>query len=269
MDPKRILLDIDGPIATITLNQPDKLNAIDPLMLEQFEAVLHDLEQNRKVRVVLIIGSGERAFCVGADINAWTALNPLDMWASWTRNGHRAFERLARLRQPVIAVLNGYTLGGGLELALAADIRLAATDIELALPEVKIGTTPGWAGTQRLPALIGPARAKQMVFSGARFSAQTAERWGLVNEVVARDDLMAKAKELANDIALNAPISVQISKQMIDGAMGQAVSMALESLAGALTASIADGDEGVAAFREHRSPQFKGWNKENNDDSDA
>lgn len=269
MDTKRILLDIDGPIATITLNRPDKLNAIDPLMLEHFEAVLHDLEQNRAVRVVLIIGSGERAFCVGADINAWTALNPLDMWASWTRNGHRVFERLSRLRQPVIAVLNGYALGGGLELALAADIRLAATDIELALPEVKIGTTPGWAGTQRLPALIGPARAKQMVFSGARFNAETAERWGLVNEVVPRDALMTKAKELANDIALNAPISVQISKQMIDGAMGQAVSMALESLAGALTASIADGDEGIAAFREHRSPHFKGLDKENNHDSEA
>jgi enoyl-CoA hydratase len=269
MNPKRILLDIDGAVATITLNRPDKLNAIDPLMLEQFEATLNDIEQNREVRVVLIIGSGERAFCVGADINAWTALNPLDMWASWTRNGHRVFERLARLRQPVIAVLNGYALGGGLELALAADIRIAATDIELALPEVKIGTTPGWAGTQRLPALIGPARAKQMVFSGSRFDAETAERWGLINQVVPRDVLMTKAKELANDISLNAPISVQISKQMIDGAMGQAVSVALESMAGALTASIADGSEGITAFREHRSPHFKGLTKETNHDSEA
>lgn len=262
MDPKHILLEIEGSIAIITLNRPEKLNAIDPNMLQQFEAALNEVEQNHKIRVVLITGSGDRAFCVGADINAWSSLDPLDMWASWTRNGHRVFERLARLRQPVIAVLNGYTLGGGLELALAADIRLAVNDIELALPEVKIGTTPGWAGTQRLPALIGPARAKQMVFSGAKIDAQTAERWGLVNQILPRDALMTKAKELANDISLNAPISVQISKQMIDGAMGQAVGMALESMAGALTASTADGDEGIKAFRERRSPNFKGLAKE-------
>jgi enoyl-CoA hydratase len=262
MDSRLILLDIEGQIARITLNRPEKLNAIVPTTLEQLEKAINDLEQNRDVRVVLLTGGGDRAFCVGADVNSWAALNPLDMWASWTRNGHRIFDRLAHLRHPVIAVLNGYTLGGGLELALAADIRLAAAHIELAMPEVKIGTTPGWAGTQRLPALIGPARAKQMVFSGERINAETAERWGLVNEVLPGEALMARAEVLAACIAKNAPISVQISKQMIDGAMGQSVSMALESMAGALTASIADGQEGINSFREHRPPDFDGFDKQ-------
>lgn len=260
MESPLILLDIEGQTAKLTLNRPEKLNAITPTMLEQLEKALDMLEQNQDVRVVLLTGAGGRAFCVGADINIWAGLEPLDMWAIWTRNGHRVFERLNQLRQPVIAVLNGYTFGGGLELALAADIRLAAEQVELALPEVTIGTTPGWGGTQRLPVVIGPARAKQMVFSGQRINAQVAERWGLVNEVVPAEALMAKAEELAAAIAQNAPISVQICKQMIDGTLGQSVGMTLEALSGALTASIPDGDEGIASFREKRPPDYSGFN---------
>lgn len=260
MDSPLILLSIDKQFATITLNRPKKLNAITPTMLAQLDEVIGEIEQNQEVCVVLLTGNGNRAFCVGADINEWAVLKPLDMWASWTRNGHRVFDRLARLRQPMIAALNGFVLGGGLELALAADIRLAADNVELALPEVKIATTPGWGGTQRLPLLIGPARAKQMIFSGERIDAQTAERWGLVNEVLPTENLMIRARELAVSIAGNAPISVQIAKQMVDGALDQSVSMTLESLAGALTASTTDGQEGIAAYREKRSPDFKGFN---------
>ncbi|HJZ47803.1 MAG TPA: enoyl-CoA hydratase/isomerase family protein, partial [Roseiflexaceae bacterium] len=211
-----IVLTLDGQIATITLNRPDKLNAIEPAMLARLDAIVSEVERLDDVRVVLLTGAGERAFSVGADINAWSALQPLDMWRRWVREGHRVFARLAQMRQPLIAALNGYAFGGGLELALAADIRLAAAEAEFAMPEVTIATVPGWAGTLRLPALIGPARAKQLIFSGARIDSATAERWGLINEVVPRAELLTRARSLAEAIAANAPISVQIAKQLID-----------------------------------------------------
>jgi enoyl-CoA hydratase len=251
-------LSVDDTIATLTLNRPDKLNAINMAMLTALEETIAQLEGDQAVRVVLLTGAGERAFSAGADITAWSALEPLDMWRGWIRDGHRVFGHLARLRQPVIAALNGYTFGGGLELALAADIRLAAEHAELAFPEVKVGTVPAWTGSQRLPALIGPARAKQMIFSGARLDAVTAERWGLVNEVVPREALMGRAGELAAEIAAQAPIAVQVAKQLIDGAMGQATDLALEALASGLVAHTVDSQEGATAFRERRSPQFKG-----------
>lgn len=254
----KIQLALDGAVATVTLNRPDKLNAIDPEMLAGLETALAQVEDDRAARVVLLMGAGDRAFCVGADINAWAALEPLDMWRRWIRDGHRVFDRLARLRQPVIAVLNGYTFGGGLELALAADLRLAAEGVELAMPEVTIGTVPGWGGTQRLPALIGPARAKQMILTGSRVDAHTAERWGLVNDVVPREALMDAAYALAQEIAQNAPLSVQMAKQLIDGATGSGASVTLEALAGGLAASTDDGREGIAAFRERRPAQFSG-----------
>ena len=252
-----VLLIVEEQIATITLNRPDKLNAIEPTMLARLDAIAGELERRDDVRVVVLTGAGERAFSVGADINAWSSLQPLDMWRQWIRDGHRVFERLARLRQPLIAALNGYAFGGGLELALAADIRLGATEAEFALPEVKIATIPGWTGTQRLPALIGMGRAKQMIFSGARIDATTAERWGLINEVIPRAKLLARVRSLAEQIAGNAPVSVQIAKQVIDGAGGSA-GVALEALAGALAATTEDAREGLASFHERRSPQFSG-----------
>lgn len=255
-DAAHVQFEIAGPVATVTLNRPDKLNALTPAMLDALDAAVGALEQNRAVRVVLLTGTG-RAFCVGADIHAWSALEPLDMWRQWIRHGHRVFERVAHLPQPVIAVLNGYTFGGGLELALAADLRLAADTVELALPEAKLGTVPGWGGTHRLPRLIGPARAKQMIFSGARISAATAESWGLVNEVTTAETVRERAHALADEIAQNAPVSVQLAKQLIDSGMGENIPYTVESLAGALAATTADGREGVAAFRAKRTPHFQ------------
>lgn len=255
---EKILVAIDGPIATITLNRPAKLNAIDLEMLAGLEDACARLEREADVRAVLLAGAGERAFSVGADILAWSALDPLGMWRRWIREGHRVFERIARLPQPVIAALNGYTFGGGLELALAADLRVAAEGIELAFPEVKLATIPGWGGTQRLPVLIGASRAKRMILTGARIDAATAERWGLVDEIAPRGALMARALDLTHQIAANAPVSVQMAKRLIDGAEGAATGVTLEALAGALAATTQDGREGVAAFRERRDPHFTG-----------
>ena len=254
----KVELKIENHFAVITLNRPEKLNALDPEMLSMLEQITGQIDQNRSVRVVIITGAGDRSFCVGADINAWAALSPVRMWSEWIRNGHRVFDRLARLRQPVICALNGYTFGGGLELALTADIRLAAEHIELAMPEVKLGTVPGWAGTRRLPDLIGPARAKRMIFTGDRISADTAERWGLVNEIVPRNELIPRAEVLAAAIAANSPTAVQIAKQLVNTGGGDGLTVVMESLGGAVAAGTEDGREGLAAFREKRSPKFTG-----------
>ena len=247
-----VRLTIEAPLAAITLNRPDKLNALTPPMLARLEAIAAQLEQERSVRAVLLTGEG-RAFCVGADIHAWTALEPLQMWRQWIRDGHRVFDRIARLPQPVIAAVHGFAFGGGLELALAADLRILAEGTMLALPEVTLATVPGWGGTQRLPAVIGAARAKRMVFTGERIDAQTAQRWGLAEEIAPADQLLTRVHELAATIARNAPAAVQLAKQVIDG--GPVV---LEGLAGALAATTQDAQEGLAAFRERRPPEFTG-----------
>ncbi|MEQ9032946.1 MAG: enoyl-CoA hydratase-related protein, partial [Aggregatilineales bacterium] len=200
-------------------------------------------------------GAGDKAFCVGADITAWMALEPLDMWRHWIIRGHRVFDRLYHLRQPVIALLNGYTFGGGLEFALAADIRLSADHAEFALPEVKLATVPGWGGTSRLPALIGSARAKQMIFSGERIDAKTAHQWGLINEIHPQETIHARALEIATQIVANAPIAVQLAKQAINTKLSNS---SLEALAGALSATSEDAKEGLAAFQERRTPHFTG-----------
>lgn len=254
----KIELVVQGQIAEIRLNRPEKLNAIDREMLDQLADAVQRVDQSSGARVVIMRASGERAFCVGADINDWTALEPIEMWRRWIRDGHAVFGRIAALRQPVIAVLNGYTLGGGLELALAADIRLAAEGIELGFPEVSIATLPGWGGTQRLPALIGAGRAKQMIFTGQPVSAAAAELWGLVNEALPRDQLDNRAEELARQIAANAPLAVQFAKQAIDGGSQGSAGYTIEALAGALSAQSDDAKEGLASFRERRAPDYSG-----------
>lgn len=252
MPDEHIILTVDASIAVLTLNRPDKLNALTPAMLARLEAVAAQLEQDTRVRVVLLRGEG-RAFCVGADIHAWTALQPLQMWRQWIRDGHRVFERIARLPQPVIAAVHGFAFGGGLELALAADLRIASEETVMALPEVTLATVPGWGGTLRLPAAIGAGRAKRMIYTGERIDAATAERWGLIEEVAPAGELDARARELASTIARNAPAAVQLAKQIIDGSTA-----ALEGLAGALSATTQDAQEGLAAFRERRPPTFRG-----------
>lgn len=255
---QEILVDVDGAIGRITLNRADKLNAFTAAMLAALEDACARLEDEESVRVVIVASSSPRAFCAGADIAAGAAQGALGKWARWARAGHRAFERVARLRMPSIAAVDGVAYGGGLELALACDLRIAGEGARLALPEVSIGTTPAWAGTQRLPRLIGAGRAKQMIFSARPVDAQTALAWGLVNELVPSAQLAARALELAQQIAGNAPVAVQAAKQLVDAAGAEGYAAALESLASGFAAGTEDMREGAAAFREKRKPQWKG-----------
>lgn len=253
-----ILASVEGMVGRIVLNRPDKLNAFTAEMLDLLEAACDELEANPEVRVVIVSSATERAFSAGADISVGGSLGPLGKWAHWARKGHRTLDRLAQMRVPSIAAIGGVAYGGGLELALACDMRIAAESARLALPEVTIGTTPAWGGTARLPALIGAARAKQMILSGQPVDAQKALAWGLVNEVVPAVLLQSRALELATQIAGNAPIAVQAAKQLIDAGLGNALAVAIESLASGFAAGTDDMKEGAAAFTQKRRPKYTG-----------
>lgn len=253
----RIVLERQQGVTVLTLNRPDKLNAIDGAMLDSLGQCLTQIETDADCRAVVLTGAG-RAFCAGADIKEWTALTPLDIARDWIARGHQLFGRVAGLSVPVIAAINGLALGGGLELALAADIRLASREAQLGLPEVTIGAIPGWGGTQRLPKLIGPGRAKQLTLSGQPIDAATAERWGLVGGVVEGEALLAHASELAQQIAANAPIAVQTAKRLIDAASPNSPAATLEAQASAMCAATEDAREGRTSFLERRPPKFSG-----------
>ena len=252
-----IRLEAVGPIASITIDRPEKLNAVTPAMLEALEAALASIEADEAVRVVVLTGSGERAFCAGADVDAWSSLAPIDMWRTWVRAGHRAMDRLEGLRQPTIAALNGIAYGGGLELALACDLRIAADTVKVAAPEVGIGTIPAWGMTTRLAVVAGPARAKQMILTGEPIDARRAEAWGILSEVVPAADLQTAVHRTAERIAAQAPVAVQVAKQLIDGLRPRA-SGSLEALGSGLAAFTDDAGEGQASFRERRPARFHG-----------
>ncbi|MDE2299042.1 MAG: enoyl-CoA hydratase/isomerase family protein [Burkholderiales bacterium] len=248
----------DGHVATVTVNRPAKLNSLTPTMLDKLEQLARELDADGEVRVVILTGGGDKAFCVGADINEWAALQPLDMWRRWVRRGHQVFDQWARLRQPVITAINGHAFGGGLELAITGDIRIAVENAQFALPEASIATCPGWSGTQRLVRLIGASHAKYLALSGTRLSASAALSSGLVHEVVAADQLSQRSAALAQAMAAQAPVSLQLTKQLINAAADEDAAATLEAIAGALAATTDDAAEGLRGFREKRAPRFLG-----------
>jgi enoyl-CoA hydratase len=254
-DVGRVHVEFDWAVATICLDRVAKHNALTPEMLEQFEQILINLDSDRDVRVVLVTAAGDRSFCAGADIRRFKALPPLDMWAHWTRLGHRVFDRLAGLRQPTIAAVSGNAYGGGFELALACDLRILADDAALGLTEVGIGTVPGWGGTGRLRDLVGAGRAKELIFTGEPLAAERALTWGVVNQLAPRADVIDTAHALADKIANRAPIAVQMAKQAIDS--GGAFH-GMEQLSSAATAFTEDAAEGFASFTEKRDPHYRG-----------
>jgi len=253
-----IAFERSGTVAVITLNRPEKLNALTPAMLERLEAIAAELDASIDVRAAVLTGAGPKAFCVGADINEWSALAPLDMWRQWVPRGHRVFERWAALRVPVIAALNGHALGGGLELAAVADIRIADSAATFALPEAGIATCPGWSGTQRLVKLIGASKVKVLALTGRRIDARRAHEVGLVDEVADSGGALKAAIAMAEQIVRLAPVSVQLTKQLVNAASGEGAAVTLEAMAGALAATTSDAHEGMLSFREKRVANFEG-----------
>jgi enoyl-CoA hydratase/carnithine racemase len=247
-----------GPLAFVTLHRPEKLNALTVAMLGRLDAIAAELETTLDIRAVVLTGAGERAFCVGADIDEWSGLAPMDMWRRWVPRGHRVFDRWAGLRVPVIAAINGHALGGGLELAATADIRIAHPAATFALPEAAIATCPGWSGTQRLVSLLGPSRVKWLALTGRRVDAERAHEMGLVDEIAPTGSVLEAAVTLAAQLAQLAPVSVQLTKQLINAANGEGAAATLEAMAGALAATTADAGEGVTSFRQKRIAHFEG-----------
>lgn len=251
----------DQPAASIvrlTLARPAKLNAFNDDMLDELDAALSELERDRDTRVVILTAEGGKAFCAGADIKTWSDLEPLEMWRHWIASGNRLFDRLARLCQPVIAAIDGIAYGGGLELALCADIRIATPTSRFALPETGIGTVPGWSGVRRLVKLTGLARAKSMVLTGEPMTSETALASGLISEIVDQSKLEQRSIALAEAIAARAPVATQLAKAMLDQAADEEPGHAIQGFASAVSAFSEDGQEGTAAFKEKRSPTFKG-----------
>jgi enoyl-CoA hydratase/carnithine racemase len=245
----------EGSVATITLARADKLNALDMPMIEALVECADAIERSREIRCAIITSEG-KAFCAGGDIAGWGGLEPLDMWRVWTRLGHRAFDRLARLRVPLIAALGGHALGGGLELAAAADIRVAEPHIKIGLPETGLGMVPGWSGTQRLVRRFGSQNVRRLSLTGEILSGEEAQRRGIVDEIVPQGGALARAHEIARLVSERGPIAVSISKELINAAEGEETAAAVEGLAGALVSYTADLKEGVASFREKRSPSY-------------
>jgi enoyl-CoA hydratase/carnithine racemase len=250
-----VLYEVDAHIATITLNRPERMNTISGPMLDQLTDYLLKADADPEVRVVILTGTG-RAFCVGGDVAAWGALDPIEMGQAWVREGHRALDRLARLRAPLVAVLNGPTLGGGLELAGTADLRIAEAGAVLGLPETGIGMVPGWSGTQRLVRRFGASPVRRMSLFGHRFSAAAALELGLVDEVVGAGEGLGRAEALAREFAGRGRIAVTLAKQMVNVAEGEESGNVVEMLAGSLVSFTDELREGVSAFREKRAPRF-------------
>jgi len=246
----------DG-VATILVDRAAKLNALTPELLNALERAVDECASS-DAHVVLLRTAGDRAFCVGADINRFSELQPTQMWSSWTTLGHRVFASIAALPQPTVAVVQGDAFGGGLELALAADFRVMSDTARLGLPEVGLGTVPGWAGSERLTSLIGPARAKEVCLARRLLDAQSALAWGVVTAIAAPADLEASVAALVERLEGGAPVAVRLAKQLIDAAAAGVPSRFVEPLAGAVAATTKDLAEGVAAFRERRTPDFTG-----------
>ena len=241
--------------AEITLNRPEKGNALTMPMLRQLDGFARELAADRAVRVVLLRGRG-RFFCTGGDIEAWGGLEPDEMARDWILPGIDVFTRIATLPQPVVAVLSGHTLGGGLELALAADLRIVVRPAKLGMPEVTLGMIPGWMGVSRLAETIGPARARHLALLGAPVTAVQALDWGLVTAIAEDvEDLEKQTAAWREKLSANGPAAMALVKGLISGLHADLRQHHAAAVAEA--AGTADCREGVRAFLEKRKPEYR------------
>jgi enoyl-CoA hydratase len=253
----RIRLEMDDAIATVTIDRPDARNAIDRETVREIREALNQVRENDACRVLIVTGAGDKVFVSGADVRTLLARTTRDVLAA---GNNLLFREIEELPIPTIAAVNGFALGGGLELALACDIRIASENAKMGLPETGLGILPGAGGTQRLPRIVGMGIAKEMILAGTILDAEAALGVGLVNRVVAPGELMNAAREMAQAIAKRAPVATRLAKMSLNAAANAPaqVGMDLEIVAQAVLNSTADMKEGMNAFLEKRPPGFQG-----------
>ncbi len=249
----------DGDVVWLTIERPEVMNCLSFPTLRRLRTLCEELREDLSIRCVLITGAGERAFCAGADLKERKTM-PAERVPDFVRNIRRTMDDVEALPQPTIGVVNGFAFGGGTELLLACDLRIASVHAQLGLTEVSLAIIPGAGGTQRLPRLIGKARAKELILTGRRVDAAQAERIGLVHEVVPAELLRERALELARTIADNGPVAVRAAKAAIDGGfeLPLAEALELEARCYARTLTTEDRLEALAAFAEKRKPRYVG-----------
>jgi enoyl-CoA hydratase len=256
---ENILVESDGFVATITLNRPAVLNALNARVLGELSLALLELERNLDVRAIVITGSGEKAFAAGADIGELNALPNAVEGAEKARVGQAVTLQIERLRKPVIMAINGFALGGGCELAMAADIRIASENARFGQPEVNLGLIPGYGGSQRTTRLVGRGMAMYLCLTGEMIDAQEALRIGLVQKVVPLAELLETARKIAHTIAAKAPLAIEACKRAINGGAHLALpdALELEALEFGTLVNTGDFQEGTSAFLEKRKPNWK------------
>lgn len=256
---QNILLEEKGSIAHVTINRPTQLNALNSETISELHACLSDLNKSKTIRVIIITGTGEKAFVAGADIKEFAGFS-VEEGEQLAKNGQETlFSFIENMTKPVIAAVNGFALGGGLELAMASHIRIASSNAKMGLPEVSLGVIPGYGGTQRLAQLVGRGKANEMVFTAGMISAVDALQWGLVNYVVEQNELMAKAEEIATKIISNSGTAIAaaircVNANFTDGEDGYCVE--IEEFGKCF--GTADFKEGTTAFMEKRKANFTG-----------
>lgn len=259
MEYKNLLLTKEGEIAIVSINRPQALNAMNTEVLSEMSQMMSDLENDESINVIILTGSGEKAFVAGADIGAMSKLTPME-GREFGQRGQRVLAKIENLKKPVIVAINGFALGGGCEIAMACDIRIASDKARIGQPEVNLGIIPGFGGTQRLPRLVGIGKAKELIFTGDMIDANEALRIGLVDKVVPHDKLMEEAKKMAKNIAGKGQAAIRLAKSAINNGVNADLSTGciLEKEAFGVCFSTEDQKEGMKAFLEKRKPAFKG-----------
>lgn len=258
-DYKNLRVERAAGRATLVVSRPDKLNALNAATVAELDAAIRELADDEVVRGIIVTGEGEKAFVAGADIAELAEMGPIT-GIDVSRRGQDAFRRLERCGKPVLAAVNGYALGGGMELALACHLRIAADSARFGLPEVKLGIIPGYGGTIRLPRIVGRGRALELILTGEMIDAERAHAIGLVNRVVPGPELREAAEDLMDTILENGPVALRFALEAVDRSLETGIDegLGLESHLFGLLASTEDMREGMEAFLEKRAAEFRG-----------